>query len=188
MSEVPLREQILTQAGALFHKRGYGAVPLDEIISASGVSRAVFHQQFNSKAALGKAWLGRLHQRMETFHEEFLARAADRDKRLRKYFFSMRTWVENNQFRSCQFSNTAACIDADEDEELALLVDRYKRAQLQFFIDLAKTLVAENEARRIGTAVFLLFSGAMTEAQNLKAVWPLEDALAQAERLCGVRD
>jgi hypothetical protein len=98
----------------------------------------------------------------------------------------MRSWIESNGYRSCQFANTAACTDGAVDEELALLIDRYKRAQLQFFIELAKTLVGESDARRTGTAIFLLYSGAMTECQNLKAVWPLEDALAQAERLCGI--
>lgn len=44
----------------------------------------------------------------------------------------------------------------------------------------------ERDAQRIGTAIFLLYSGAMTEAQNLKASWPLEDALASAEQLCGI--
>lgn len=186
MAEAPHREQILAKAGELFHKRGYGAVGVDEVIAASGCSKAVFHQHFNSKAALGKAWLERLQKRMAIFHEEFLSRPGDRDRRLRKYFLSMRSWVESNGFRSCQFANTAACTDAEADEELALLVDRYKRAQLQFFIDLARTLVDEADARRTGTAIFLLFSGAMTECQNLKAAWPLEDALAQAERLCGI--
>ena len=113
----------------------------------------------------------------------------DPQRRLRKYFFSMRTWLENSGFRSCQFANTAACLTVDGDLELLDLVDQYKRAQRNFFIDLVGTLVAESEreAQRIGTAVFLLYSGAMTESQNLKATWPMDDALAMAEELCGVK-
>jgi len=187
MAEMPPRDRVLAVAGELFHRRGYGAVTLDEVIDASGLARASVHQHFRTKAELGKAWLGRLQRRMEVFHREFLGRLGDREKVLRKYFFAMRTWVESNRFRSCQFANTAACIDTEADEEIAVLVDVYKRKQLQFFIDLAKFLVGEEGARRTGTAVFLLYSGAMTECQNLKTTWPLDDALAQAERLCGVR-
>jgi len=187
MATPPPRERILAKAGELFHKRGYGAVGFDEVVAASGFHKATVLQHFSGKSDLGRAWLEGLHRRMEQVHREFLARLGDREKRLRKYFFSMRGWLETNGFRSCQFANTAACIDAEAEEELAVVIDRYKRAQLQFFIDLAKTLVDESEARRVGTAVFLIFSGAMTEAQNLKATWPLEDALAHAERLCGVR-
>lgn len=70
---------------------------------------------------------------------------------------------------------------------MTLLIDQFKRAQLDFFIDLVGTLVTEKDPRQLGTAVFLLYSGAMTEAQNLKATWPFEDALNTAEELCGVR-
>ncbi len=74
----------------------------------------------------------------------------------------------------------------EEDEELLDLIDEYKRSQRQFFIDLVGTLVAEADTQRLGTAVFLLYYGALTEAQNLKATWPLDDALAMSEQLCGV--
>jgi TetR/AcrR family transcriptional repressor of nem operon len=186
MADIPLRETILSKAGELFHKRGYGGVSIEEVILASGLPKATFHQNFSSKAKLGNVWLERLERRMSMMHQNFLEKPGDRDRRLRKYFYSMRSWVEANGFRSCQFANTAACIDADEDEELTHLIDQYKRAQRKFFIELVGTLVPEADAQRLGTAVFLLYSGAMTEAQNLKATWPLEDALASAEQLCGI--
>jgi len=186
MAEIPSSEIILAKAGELFHKRGYGAVSVDEVIAASGLSKSSYHQAFSSKAKLGAAWLQRLNKRMSVMHQTFLEKPGERERRLRKYFFSMRGWVEANGFRSCQFANTAACIDADEDAELVDLIDQYKRAQRKFFIDLVGTLVPESEAQRLGTAVYLLFSGAMTESQNLKASWPLEDALACSEQLCGI--
>ena len=185
MSKLPPRELILAKAGELFHLRGYGAVTIEEIITATGLSGAAFHQNFSSKSKLGCAWLERLTKRMSIMHQSFLDKPGDRDRRLRKYFYSMRSWLEANGFRSCQFANTAASISSD-DEDLIHLIDQYKRAQHKFFVELAKTLVEEKDAQRIGTAIFLLYSGAMTEAQNLKATWPLEDALASAEDLCGV--
>jgi AcrR family transcriptional regulator len=185
MSNMPPRELILAKAGELFHLRGYGAVTIEEIIISSGMSKAAFHQNFSSKTKVGIAWLERLTKRMSIMHQSFLEKPGERDRRLRKYFYSMRSWIEANGFRSCQFANTAANITAQEDE-LIYLIDQYKREQHRFFIELAKTLVEEKNAQRIGTAVFLLYSGAMTEAQNLKATWPLDDALACAEDLCGV--
>lgn len=185
MADIPPREIILGKAGELFHKRGYGAVSVDEIIAASGLPKAVFHSNFSSKAKLGCAWLERLTRRMAVMNQSFMDRPGEKERRLRKYFYSMRSWVEANGYRSCQFANTAACSD-DQDEEMMHLIDQYKRAQRAFFIDLAKTLVPEKDAQRIGTAIFLLYSGGMTESQNLRAVWPLEDALATAEQLCGI--
>ena len=41
-------------------------------------------------------------------------------------------------------------------------------------------------ARALGDALFLLFSGAVTEAQNLKATWPVDAAKSAALLLCRV--
>lgn len=186
MADVPPREILLAKAGELFHRKGYAAVSVDEVIMASGLPKSDFHRTFSSKSALGQAWLERLSKRMRLMHENFMERAGEREQRLKKYFYSMRRWVEANDWRSCQFANTAAGIDADAEPELAQLIDSYKREQRKFFIELVGTLVEEKEAKRLGTAVFLLFSGAMTEAQNLKASWVFDDALAAAEKLCGI--
>ncbi|PXA05457.1 hypothetical protein DDZ13_00890 [Coraliomargarita sinensis] len=186
MAERTKNERILAAAGELFHKRGYAAVSLDEVITASGLSRAEFYRHFSNKSALGCAWLQRLAKGMSVMHDNFMERLPDKDRRLRKYFYAMRNWVESNGYRSCQFANTAAGIDVEEEPDLAELIDQYKRQQRAFFIKLVGTLVDEDQAKRLGTAVFLLFSGAMTEAQNLKATWPLDDALAAAERLCAL--
>ncbi|MGJ8640544.1 MAG: TetR/AcrR family transcriptional regulator [Opitutaceae bacterium] len=185
MSNIPPRQILLLKAGELFHKRGYAAVSVEDVIDASGLAKSTFYQNFSSKSKLGQAWLERLIKQMKHVNEGFLENPGDRDRRLRKYFFSMRSWLENSGYRSCQFANTGACATSEEDEELLDLIDEYKRSQRQFFIDLVGTLVAPEDAQRLGTAVFLLFSGAMTEAQNLKATWPMEDALATAESLCG---
>ena len=186
MVNLPVRERILVKAGEFFHVRGYGAVRLEEIIGATGVSKGAFYQDFSSKSELGYAWLERLSKRMKIMHQNFLDNPADRDRRLRKYFYSMRGWMESNDFRGCQFANTAASVSHDE-EDIIHLIDQYKRAQHKFFVELAASLVDQREAQRIGTAIFLLYSGAMAEAQNLKATWPLDDALACAEALCEIK-
>jgi AcrR family transcriptional regulator len=187
MHEIPPREIILAKASELFHRRGYSSVSVDEVIAGSGLPKAEFHRAFSGKSALGKAWLERLTKRMRIMHDTFMERPGDKERRLKKYFYSMRSWVEANGWRSCQFANTAACVDLEAEPELAHLVDQYKRAQRAFFIEIVGSLVDAKDAQRIGTAVFLLYSGAMTEAQNLKATWPFEDALVAAEQLCGIR-
>lgn len=180
----PPREIILAKASELFHKRSYSGVSVEEVIEASGQPKSEFYRAYRDKSALGQAWLERLTKRMRMMHEDFMERPGEKERRLKKYFFAMRSWLEANDFRSCQFANAAACIDLEEELEMAHLIDQYKRAQRAFFIELVGSLVNEKDAQRIGTAVFLLFSGAMTEAQNLKATWPFEDALAAAETLC----
>jgi AcrR family transcriptional regulator len=187
MPDIPPREIILAKASELFHRNGYSAVTLEQVIAASGLPKSEFYRTYSDKPALGKAWLERLTKRMRIMHETFMERPGEKERRLRKYFYSMRGWMETNGWRACQFANTAACIYAEDEPDLTILIDQYKRAQRAFFIELVGTLVDTKDAARLGTAVFLLYSGAMTEAQNLKAAWPFEDALAAAEQLCGVR-
>lgn len=185
-SDLSPRDQILNVAGELFHRHGYGAVSIEQIVKVLGVPAASFHRYFTDKNELGVAWLERLDRRMVSMHRSFMERLGEPETRLRKYFYSMAGWLEQNGYRSCQFANTRASIDESQ-EELIELIDQYKRHQHKFFIELVKGIVDEKDAQRLGTAIFLLFSGAMTEAQNLKAKWPLEDALLCAETLCQIR-
>ncbi len=186
MATPPPRERILASAGGLFHRRGYGAVTVDEVLTAAGLSRAEFHRHFASKSELGLAWLCRLERHMEQTQTAYLERLGSRERRLRKYFNTMQAWLADKGYRGCPFANTAAGIDPVEEPEMAARIDHFKRRQRQFFIDQAAGLVGPEHAARTGTAVFLLYSGAMTEAQNLHAAWPLEDACAVAEQLCGL--
>lgn len=101
MANLPVRERILVKAGEFFHVRGYGAVRLEEIIGATGISKGAFYQDFSSKSDLGYAWLERLSKRMKIMHRNFLDNLAESERRLRKYFYSMRGWMESNDFRGC---------------------------------------------------------------------------------------
>lgn len=184
-SQLPPREKIINVAGDLFHSQGFGSVTVDAIIEKSGLSASTFHRTFENKDAVAIAWLQRLNRRMGVVHNNFLEKPGPKEQRLKKYFLSMAGWVETNNYRSCQFANMAAAIDSSH-EELTQAVDQYKRAHLKFFISLVGSIVGPKEAQRIGTAVYLLYSGAMTEAQNIKAKWPLQDALTCAEELCGI--
>ena len=54
-----------------------------------------------------------------------------------------------------------------------------------FFRDLASEFAAsEGRAREVGDTLFLLYSGATGEAQNLRALWPVDAALKAAMTLC----
>lgn len=152
------RDRILNVAGELFHRHGYGAVTVDDIIAALKVPPATFHRYFNSKEELGVAWLERLNRRMVSMHRSFMEKLGAPETRLKKYFYAMAGWLEQSGYRSCQFANTRACLN-DSAEEMVELIDQYKRYQLKFFIELVRGIVGEKDAQKIGTAVFLLFFG-----------------------------
>ena len=103
------RDKILNIAGELFHRHGYAAVSVQQILVASQVSQKEFHSHFTDKADIGVIWLQRLERRMISLHRSFIEKPIPRSAQ--EYFNMMGEWLENSDFRSCQFANTAAGVD-----------------------------------------------------------------------------
>src|ERR1700737_4878613 len=60
------REKIIEAATTLFHKGGYHATSLDDILEASGVCRSNFYYHFPSKEDLGMEVLGQQAEAFES--------------------------------------------------------------------------------------------------------------------------
>ncbi|MCB1079112.1 MAG: hypothetical protein KDM64_14925, partial [Verrucomicrobiae bacterium] len=74
------------------------------------------------------------------------------------------------------------------DEECGCIreaIEEHKLAIRDFFRKLAAELApSERRAQEIGDVLFLLFSGATVESQNLRSLWPAEAARQAARELC----
>ncbi len=182
MSEA--RQRILRTAAQLFAERGYELVGINELIEKSGVAKATFYQHFRSKEKLCAEWLRAEADGSEAAGQTLLASAlAPREKVARK-FDDLRAFLKASDFRGCCFSNTATVMV--DDNEVRDVVRAYKGAARQFWQALALELRREPAAARaLGDALFLLHSGAVTEAQNARALWPVDSAKAAALTLCG---
>lgn len=179
------RKRILDTAAQLFAERGYDSVGINELIEKSGVAKATFYQQFRSKETLCAEWL-----KLEAAEAEESARTLldsklpPADKVARK-FDGLRDYLKSSDFRGCPFSNTATVMTGDN--SVRTVVDEYKSGARLFWHSLALQLRRDPAAARaLGDALFLLFSGAVTEAQNLKATWPVDAAKSAALLLCRV--
>lgn len=178
------KQRILETASRLFSERGYDAVGINELIEKSGVAKATFYQHFRSKEKLCVEWL-----RQEAIESEKGAQALlDRDlaavEKVSVKFDGLRNFLKESEFRGCPFSNTATVVTRDN--EACGVVQEYKTASRLFWQSLALQLRREpSAAKSLGDALFLLFSGAATEAQNSKALWPVDSAKAAALALCG---
>lgn len=178
------RQRILETADRLFAERGYEAVGINELIEKSEVCKATFYQQFRSKEALCVTWL---QQRAEDSGKRAQA-LLDQDlpprDKVALQFDALRNGLRDSDFRGCPFSNTATVIP--KESEAGEVVREYKTAARLFWHSLALQIRREpSAALALGDALFLLFSGAVTEAQNSKALWPVDSAKAAALALCG---
>jgi len=94
-----------------------------------------------------------------------------------------------NNFRGCPFTNTGAFL-AEESPRIRNAIVAHKLLERDFFVGLARELApaAEVPARALGDTLFLLYTGATTEAQNHRATWPIDRAQSCAQALFQRKD
>lgn len=183
MRKANARNRILETAADLFTERGYGSVGINEIIDKSETAKASFYHHFPSKENLCLTWLLETHAQSDERHDGILHGEGSAEDKVMDYFAALKTWLQNKDYRGCPYTNTAASLDK-ESPLISDLVELHKLSIRDFFIDLAREIAGPGStARQLGTSLFLLYSGATTEAQNLKSVWPVDAALESVRML-----
>ena len=176
------RQRILDTASELFTERGYGAVGINEIIEKSETAKASFYHHFPSKEQLCVSWLDQTHCRAVARHDEILeSKELGPKEKIDAYFVALAEWLQSQDYRGCPYTNTAAVASQ---EAIHDQVKGHKESIREFLRKLAKALADDTEGDEIGDALFLLYSGATVESQNLRTVWPVEAARKTARRLC----
>jgi len=170
------KERILDVAGELFFKRGYSEVGVNEIIEKAETAKASFYQHFKSKECLCEAWLQEMHALSEQRRTELLASQASASEKVSTYFDQLRDFLIESEFRGCPYSNTGT-IPAEEESGILRSIRLHKQSMREFFRKVCEERFADPEtAATIGDRLFLLYSGATVEAQNLRSLWPIATA------------
>lgn len=170
------RERILEAAGELFFQRGYSGVGVNEIIETAGTAKASFYQHFPSKESLCAAWLRSVHEQSEAQRAAILAEPKPPEEKLSAWFEELEQFLISSQYRGCPYSNTGAVSDENCPGIIAEILN-HKESTRQFLRRLvAQALSPAERADEIGDRIFLLYSGATSEAQNLKQAWPVRVA------------
>jgi AcrR family transcriptional regulator len=130
LSAAERRDRILAAAQEVFAQRGYHGSSLDDIARASGTSKALIYEHFDSKRTL--------HDALITAHAEELARrfaanaatGATGEERLRSGVDAFFGWVEERHEAWRALFRDAA------DPELAPLIDRLQAQATQAIVAL----------------------------------------------------
>jgi AcrR family transcriptional regulator len=184
MKKPDARNRILAKASALFFERGYSQVGINEIIEESGTAKATFYHHFPSKKSLCEAWLTEVHRQCEGDLVSLLKADGDPVSKVARYFDQLLDYLKANDFRGCPYSNTA--VIATTEESIIRRIRQHKDRIRDFFRQLAAQIIEPDSsaASQLGDALFLLHSGATTEAQNLRDSWPVLVAREAGIRLC----
>jgi len=176
MRKAHARERILDAAGKLFQERGYSQVGVNEIIATADTAKASFYHYFSSKETLCQAWLEAIHHRSDASREALLKSGKSPAEKIDQYFAELEKFLVSSHFRGCPYSNTGAVVSC-ESRGISEQIQNHKESIRDFFqMICSEHFTDKKEARRMADHLFLLYSGATTESQNMKDIWPAKSA------------
>ena len=181
--ETPARERLMEAASRLFLQRGYSRVGIEEIIRESQIAKATFYSHFASKESLVESWLESIHQHAERRHREMLEACRRPERQVESAFDFLEVYLKKHDFRGCPFSNSCAVTDLAS-QRIRRQISSHKDSVRQFFRILCRRIVDTEKADETGDRIFLLYSGAAAESQNLRDLWPVEVARRAAMESC----
>jgi AcrR family transcriptional regulator len=157
----PTAERLLEAASPLFYRRGLGAVTMDDIAAAAGVTKRTLYYHFRTKDDLILAYLKRWRARSK---QAFEVQPGDRGpvETLLSAFGQLEKEVARNGFRGCPFVNAVAEIN-DRRHPATALAASYKEDRRAWF----EKLLGEagiRSAAKLSNEIMVLWDGAMVRA------------------------
>ncbi len=127
--------------------------------------------------------LQEIHKASVARHASILAETRqDATAKMIQYFQDLQTFLERNQFQGCPYTN-ALFASYGTNAEIVQQVINHKKFIRNFLITLSAEITTPCRAELTGEHLFLLYSGATTECQNLRDTWPVERALEMVQQI-----
>jgi AcrR family transcriptional regulator len=176
LTALPPAARILRTAARLFYEQGYHATGINQIIAEAGVAKATFYAHYPSKESLGAAWLAQQHDAWVSWLNERVSPVPDARRRVAVLFDLLEVWLRNNEFRGCPFLNTNA-EQPRPPPALREIILKHKSFLRDYMRQLVRAaLPGRLEADRLALAAYVLFCGAIIEAQVFRDPWPVRTA------------
>lgn len=176
-------ERLLDAAETLFYERGYQAVGMDALRSASGLPLKRIYALYPGKEALAVAMLDR---RDERWHRA-LAAEVDREprpeRRVSAVFRWLESWLAGEGHRGCAFINAFGELGGTS----PTVVDAVRRHQSRFRTYVGQVASAAGAGPETGDAIHLLAEGCMVTTGITGDTAPVRRAAAAADRLLQLR-
>jgi AcrR family transcriptional regulator len=159
------RQRLLAAAGELFYRQGIGAVGVDLVSKAAGVSKRTLYQQFASKDELVAA---SLHEAGEAIIDMYLPPGdlLDRERppgeQILAVFEAQRDWAGAPDFRGCPFINTATELTDPQHPARAVAL-RYKLRLRDFFAAQAER-GGSDDPQQLADQLLVIFDGAIVQS------------------------
>ncbi|MFT4548530.1 MAG: AcrR family transcriptional regulator [Verrucomicrobiales bacterium] len=179
------RDELVDIASSLFYEQGFGATGIKQIIDTAGIAKGTFYSHFESKEEVGLAWLRKRHSVWNSWLQAEIEKAKSPKEKILSLFDFLEKWMSESEFRGCAFLNTMAEVP-DPDHSMRHEVAAHKSGLRQSIQALAAQHFAGKSsafAKQKGSVIFLLFEGALIEAQNFRDPWPIVAARKEVKSM-----
>jgi AcrR family transcriptional regulator len=155
------KERILEKTFTLFHKQGYNATGINQIIEEAKVAKASFYQHFKSKEDLCVAFLNQRHDFWFDELQKFTLNEKGIQSKVLASFDFLIFMNKNENFRGCSFLNILSEIPTDNVKILNVIQSHKSDLRAYFKDILADRLLSDH--------VYLLFESCIIESQLFKS-------------------
>lgn len=156
------RQRLLDVAADLFYRQGIGAVGVDLVSKAAGVSKRTLYQQFGSKDQLVAQSLDAQGAAILGLCIPAAGEGAPPRQQILAVFDGLREWTASDAFRGCPFVNTATEL-ADPGHPARHVARDYKLRLRDYFALQAERGNAE-DPQRLADQLIVVFDGAIVQA------------------------
>ncbi|WP_369014509.1 TetR/AcrR family transcriptional regulator [Flavobacterium anhuiense] len=155
------KERILEKTFTLFHKQGYNATGINQIIEEAKVAKASFYQHFKSKEDLCVAFLEQRHSFWFNELLKFTSNVEDSNLKVIASFDFLIYMNKKENFRGCSFLNILSEIPSDNIKILNVIQSHKSDLRVYFKDILKDDLLADH--------IYLLFESCIIESQLFKS-------------------
>lgn len=190
-TDTPAREKILRVANDLFYKQGYHQTGTNQLIKEAGVSKASFYTNFPSKENLAIAYVKESTIRSIRFIQAQISQQTDPYQRYMAMFQSVRAYLEETNFRGCNFTNIAREFP-DPTTPVRTEVIAFEKEYLALLLETVEALYASDprhyaesrlSPKQVANRYYIILEGALTASANHHDEWPFDVAEAAIREL-----
>lgn len=182
------RQRIINAAFELFYSQGYQSTTMDQVITASGVSKPTVYTYFPSKETLCVEYLKERHLREMASLDEAIDKAGTPYQRYLSVILWLRERLIASDYRGCGFFNMISEIPNPDNPiilEAKLFIDAFREKIKKLTGDLkhSDAKYRSLDSQRIADTYYLILSGAIMGSQEYRDTWPSDRAVDEIKRL-----
>ena len=177
-------DAVLDAVEEVMIRKGGSYLSMADFAAQARVEEVELRKTFPNEALICAAWLERKDEASDKIHNAILMEDKPAKVKVDEYFSALISYMEENQYRGCPYSNVAACLcDSEREKRLQNIIAKHKESLKQFFMALSVDINPDN-ADLLGETLVLLYSGATTESRNLASLPPVQTARKAANAVC----